>query len=136
MAPTKRIDATAWGIAGADRFRPRRGPPDDDALRAGSTTHERGGGAATWIPPRNRWRGASQPTLDDVALRHSVLPSREKQTLGLRDYALSGLPFTHVTARRLAAILPDGVVDGLQSVGFPPPCHPSYGRLALAPVGL
>src|SRR4030095_8663029 len=26
------------------------------------------GGAATWIPPRNRWRCARQPTLDDVAL--------------------------------------------------------------------
>src|SRR4029453_18807268 len=68
------IDATAGSIAGADRFRPRRGPPGDDALRAGSTTHERGG-AATWIPPRNRWRCARQPTLDDVALSGSKIPA-------------------------------------------------------------
>src|ERR687897_1959318 len=41
MAPTKRIEATAGRIAGTHRFRPRRGPPGDDALPAGSPTHER-----------------------------------------------------------------------------------------------
>src|SRR4030095_1668633 len=41
MAPTKRIEATAARIAGIDRFRPRRGPPGDDALHAGSPTYER-----------------------------------------------------------------------------------------------
>jgi hypothetical protein len=60
MAPTKRInDATAGSIAGADRFRPRRGPPGDDALRAGSTTHEREGGRYLGIPQNRRrcgWR--------------------------------------------------------------------------------
>ena len=30
----------------------------------------------------------------------------------------------------------DAFVDGLQSFGFPPPCHPSYGGLADAAVGL
>jgi K+-transporting ATPase ATPase C chain len=38
---TKRIDGTARSTAGADQFRPPRGPPCDDALRAGSTTHAR-----------------------------------------------------------------------------------------------
>src|SRR6266511_4403152 len=41
MAPTKRIEATAGRLAGTDRFRPRRGPPGDDALHAGSPSHER-----------------------------------------------------------------------------------------------
>ena len=30
----------------------------------------------------------------------------------------------------------DGFVDGLQVIGLPPPCHPSYGALALTPTGL
>src|SRR4030095_14537024 len=44
MAPTKRPDATGATAVCAGRFPPRRGPPGDDALRAGSTTHEREGG--------------------------------------------------------------------------------------------
>ncbi len=52
--------------------------------------------------------------------------------------------FTAVAARELAehAALAlthhpsDGLVGGLQSLGFPPPCHPSYGALALASAGL
>src|SRR5262249_16651065 len=47
-----------------DRFPPRRGPPGDDALRAGSTTSEREG-AATWVSPRRRW---SKRPLEDAAL--------------------------------------------------------------------
>ena len=30
----------------------------------------------------------------------------------------------------------DGLVDGLQRLGFPPPCHPSYKALALTLAGL
>jgi hypothetical protein len=30
----------------------------------------------------------------------------------------------------------DGFVDRLQSLGFPPPCYPSYGAPTLTPVGL
>jgi hypothetical protein len=44
--------------------------------------------------------------------------------------------FTSVTARGLAHHPFDGFVGGLQSLGFPPPCHPSYGALALTPAGL
>ena len=29
-----------------------------------------------------------------------------------------------------------GRVNGLQSIGFPPPCHPNYRALALTPAGL
>jgi hypothetical protein len=29
----------------------------------------------------------------------------------------------------------DGFVDGLQSLGFPPPCHPSYGASGCCPGG-
>ena len=29
-----------------------------------------------------------------------------------------------------------GRVNGLQIIGFPPPCHPNYGALALTPAGL
>ena len=44
--------------------------------------------------------------------------------------------FTFVTARGLTHHPSDGFVGGLQSLGFPPPCHPSYGALALTPAGL
>src|SRR5215469_3020924 len=30
----------------------------------------------------------------------------------------------------------DGLVGRLQSLGFPPPCYPSYGARTLSPVGL
>src|SRR5262245_57650138 len=66
MAPTKRIDARAASIAGMDRFRPRRGPPGDDALRAGSTTHECEGVLPAY-PPETRWQCGRRP-VDDAAL--------------------------------------------------------------------
>src|SRR3972149_218547 len=43
--------------------------------------------------------------------------------------------FTHVTARPPAGHPSDGAVDGLQSFGFPPPCHPSYGASGSYPGG-
>ena len=51
--------------------------------------------------------------------------------------ALSGLPLRSLTLRpgHSLAILADGVVDGLQSVGSPPPCHPSYGVSGSYPGG-
>src|SRR5713101_7279495 len=45
------------------------------------------------------------------------------------------LAFTHVTARQLAHHPPDGLVDGLQGFGLPPPCHPSYGTSGSCPGG-
>ena len=83
------------------------------------------------LTPRRRGPAAS------ARLRRSLLPSRKKHNArppGLRTFGAT-LAFTHVTARSLAAILPDGVVDGLQSVGFPPPCHPSYGASGSCPGG-
>jgi hypothetical protein len=46
-------------IACADRFRPRRGPPGDDALRAASTTPERMG--ALLSTPRTDGDGVGDP---------------------------------------------------------------------------
>jgi putative transposase len=43
--------------------------------------------------------------------------------------------FTLVAARGLAHPPPEGFVDGLQSVGLPLPCHPSYGAAGSCPGG-
>jgi transposase InsO family protein len=43
--------------------------------------------------------------------------------------------FTLVAARGLAHPPPEGFVDGLQGVGLPLPCHPSYGAAGSCPGG-
>ena len=71
-------------------------------------------------------------------VRRAVLPSplnREARPPGLKYFGAT-CAFTSVTARRLTHPPSEGLVGGLQSLGFPPPCHPSYGALALTPAGL
>src|SRR6266849_2827249 len=71
-------------------------------------------------------------------VRRAVLPSplnREARPPGLWYFGAT-CAFTSVTARGLTHHPSDGLVGGLQSLGFPPPCHPSYGALALTPAGL
>src|SRR6266851_2928322 len=66
-------------------------------------------------------------------VRRAVLPSplnREARPPGLWYFGAT-CAFTSVTARGLTHHPSDGLVGGLQSLGFPPPCHPSYGALAL-----
>src|SRR5713226_1045279 len=71
-------------------------------------------------------------------MRRSLLPSplnREARPPGLWYFGAT-CAFTSVTARGLTHPPSEGFVDGLQSLGSPPPCHPSYGALALTPAGL
>src|SRR5438128_1186843 len=71
-------------------------------------------------------------------VRRAMLPSplnSEARPPGLKYFGAT-YAFTCVTARGLTHHPFDGLVGGLQSLGFPPPCHPSYGALALTPAGL
>src|SRR5713226_4595506 len=71
-------------------------------------------------------------------VRRAMLPSplnREARPPGLKYFGATGA-FTSVPARGLTHHPSDGLVGGLQGLGFPPPCHPSYGALALTPAGL
>ena len=69
-----------------DRFRPRRGPPGDDALRAArQRTNARG--AATRVSPRSRRRCGRRP-LDDAALSDMAKDTAFKPTVAnLQGYA-------------------------------------------------
>ena len=57
---------------------------------------------------------------------------------GIRTLRLSELPVRSLSLRpgNSPTTLYGGRVNGLQIIGFPPPCHPSYGALALTPAGL
>src|ERR1035437_8310662 len=77
--------------------------------------------AVASTPPRSRCR-VGQSSAPPCCLRPSV--------------AGSALEFTHFRGHfrlhfhygPVTRDLPEGdLVDGLQSLGFPPPCHPSYG---------
>ena len=83
--------------------------------------------AVAHTPPEGRHR-VSQTAAVPAAFARKA----NARPPGLRTFGAT-LAFTHVTARPLAAILPDGVVDGFQSVGFPLPCHPSYGAPGSCP---
>src|SRR3989441_6405783 len=92
--------------------------------------------AVSWSPCRRYPPAGVSRRISQV--RRAMLPSplnREARPPGLKYFGAT-CAFTSVTARGLTHHPFDGLVGGLQSLGFPPPCHPSYGALALSPAGL
>jgi hypothetical protein len=90
----------------------------------------------SWSPCRRSHPAGVSRRISQV--RRAMLPSplnREARPPGLKYFGAT-CAFTLVTARGLTHHPFDGLVGGLQSFGFPPPCHPSYGALALTPAGL
>ncbi len=78
------------------------------------------------LPPRRRGVAAS------AGLRRSLLPSRGQDTLGLRAWRFRGYLCVHSRygpATRSPSFRWLG--RWAPGFGFPPPCHPSSGRLAL-----
>ncbi len=74
------------------------------------------------FPPRRDQDAAS------VRFRHPMLPSPFVCGLGSRIHLVSRPLRVHSHYGPVTRNLPKGdLVDGLQSFGFPPPCHPSYG---------
>ena len=63
-----------------------------------------------------------------ISFRRSMLPSPYGCGLGLWGFALSGPPMRSLSLRPGDSLtsLKDCFVDGLQILGFPPICHPSY----------
>jgi hypothetical protein len=63
-----------------------------------------------------------------ISFRLSMLPSPYGWGLGLWGFALSGPPVRSLSLRPGDSLtsLKDCFVDGLQILGFPPICHPSY----------
>src|SRR3989475_11940927 len=90
----------------------------------------------SWSPCRRYHPAGVSRRISQV--RRAMLPSplnSEARPPGLKYFGAT-YAFTCVTARGLTHHPFDGLVGGLQSLGFPPPCHPSYGALALTPAGL
>ena len=82
--------------------------------------------AAATTPPESSVASAS--------LRHSVLPSPSHCGFGLRGSSLSGHLCVRLRCGPVTRSHPyDDLVDGLQVIGFPPPCHPSYKASGLLP---
>jgi len=63
-----------------------------------------------------------------IRFRLPMLPSPYGCGLGLRGFSLSGPPMRSLSLRPGDSLtsLKDCFVDGLQTLGFPPICHPSY----------
>jgi hypothetical protein len=75
--------------------------------------------AAATTPPE--WRVVS------ASLRLSMLPSSTDRRLGLRILGFRGHLCVRLRCGPVTRGHPcDDPVDGLQVIGFPPPCHPSY----------
>src|SRR6202040_4467151 len=69
-----------------------------------------------------------------VRFRHPMLPSPFVCGLGSRVHLFSRPLRVHSHYGPVTRDLPKGdLVDGLQSLGFPPPCHPSYGASDFCP---
>src|SRR5262249_5074908 len=81
-------------------------------------------------PPPGR-----RPVRRAAAVRSAFALRLRARPPGLRTVGATSA-FTCVTARGLAGHPEDDRVDGLQTFGFPPACHPSYGVSALTPAGL
>ena len=84
------------------------------------------------LTPRRRGTAASD------SLRQSLLPSREKQTLGLRGFDFRGYPY--VKPLRSLTLRPGDSLTILpmawsMGFGFPLHCHPSYGASGSCPGG-
>ena len=80
------------------------------------------------FPPRRDQSAAS------VRFRHPMLPSPFVWGLGSRIHLVSRPLRVHSHYGPVTRDLPKGdLVDGLQSLGFPPPCHPSYGASDFCP---
>src|SRR5271155_1932810 len=83
------------------------------------------------LPPRRSVGAAS------IRFRLPMLPSPSGWGLGLRGSHFRGHFCVHCCYGPVTRRLPTGgVVDRLQSLGFPPPCYPNYGVLIFAPAGL
>src|SRR3989442_6455666 len=90
----------------------------------------------SWSPCRRYHPAGVSRRISQV--RRAMLPSplnSEARPPGLKYFGAT-YAFTCVTARGLTHHPFDGFVGGLQSLGFPPPCHPSYRALALTPAGV
>ena len=82
------------------------------------------------LSPR-RSDGPSQPDYDpSCCLRPRIASSTSR--VKFRGHIRVRLHYGPVTRCHPE----DGLVDGLQRLGFPPPCHPSYKALALTLAGL
>ena len=90
--------------------------------------------------PRHRAVAITPPECRSASasLRYAMLPSSTGNGLGLQTFQLSGLPVRSLALRPGdSSTTPyGGRVNGLQIIGFSPPCHPNYGALALTPAGL
>ena len=64
-----------------------------------------------------------------ISFQLIMLPSPYGWGLGLRGFSLSGPPVRSLSLRPGDSLTSpeDCFVDGLQMLGFPPICHPSYG---------
>ena len=84
------------------------------------------------LPPR--WSGLAV----SISFRLTMLPSPYGCGLGLQSFSLSGPPVRSLPLRPGDSLtsLKDCFVDGLQVVGFPCTCHPSYRVLILTLAGL
>ena len=66
-----------------------------------------------------------------------MLPSPYGCGLGLRIFSFSRPLLRSLSLRPDDSRFPkESFVDRLQSLGFPPPCYPSYGVLTISPAGL
>ena len=74
--------------------------------------------------------------LSQVTVRHAVFASRlQARPPSVRTFgATSAIRLRYGPVTRCHP--EDGLVDGLQRLGFPPPCHPSYKALAFTLAGL
>jgi len=82
------------------------------------------------LPPR--WRDS---TLQFVCAEPCSLRLRPRSSTS--RVVISRLPHVRFRYSLVTHNHPfDGLVDRLQSLGFPPPCYPSYGAPTLTPVGL
>jgi len=89
------------------------------------------------LPPCRRSHPAGGNPPPRPACGGPLLPSRAQYALGLRMVSICrGYLCVH---SRYGPVTrshpPDGFVDGLQSVGLPSPCHPSYGAAGSCPGG-
>ena len=82
--------------------------------------------------------GVPQRLSASASLRCVMLPSSALRRFGLRGMNVSWPPVRSLSLRPgdSPATLSDDRVSELQFIGFPPPCHSSYGALALTPAGL
>jgi hypothetical protein len=86
------------------------------------------------LSPCCRFHPAEIKDAASVRFRHPMLPSPFVCGLDSRVHLFSRPLRVHSHYGPVTRDLPQGdLVDGLQSLGFPPPCHPSYGASDFCP---